>query len=94
MINKIQEVASGLRIGTSHVIIFMKYEIVLKSLKIIGLYKIDSIDHAGELKVIGVGYGRTGTVSCLYGPPSEIILSPSNNLRIYLHFARLSIIHY
>jgi len=63
MINKIQEVASGLRIGTSHVIIFMKYEIVLKSLKIIGLYKIDSIDHAGELKVIGVGYGRTGTLS-------------------------------
>jgi len=63
----IRDVFSGLRIGGSHVIMFMKQEIMIKSLIGLGLYKMPSLTgDVGELKVVGVGYGRTGTLSLSY----------------------------
>lgn len=43
---------------------FLKHEVLLKSLNGLGLREIPSLtDDVGELKVVGVGYGRTGTLS-------------------------------
>jgi len=54
----------GLIIGGSHGVKFMKREIV-NFLTRIGFFKkhSDLTDDVGQLKVVGVGYGRTGTLS-------------------------------
>ena len=64
----VRDILSGLAIGGSHIVMFMRQEIVVKPLRALGFYKIpsDLTGDIGELKVVGVGYGRTGTVSCSY----------------------------
>lgn len=64
MMETVTDILSGLIIGGSHVVKFIKLK-VIKSLTRVGLYEKypHLTDNSGGLKVVGVGYGRTGTLS-------------------------------
>lgn len=66
------EVYAGITVGSSHGWYFLKKNAMGLASPVLGAFGIqtggkkkDSLNEASELKVIGVGYGRTGTVSLL-----------------------------